>query len=136
MQLVKNVFLNRNKTVSRKLEEAIIVWMIESTGMVSKDRMLEVYLNVIEWGPDIHGIGKAAEFYFNKRPSELTVTESAFLATIIPNPKKYKRYFFEGNLRKNKKEYMNLLARMRAGQQIISQVTEAARDPFLTESHQ
>ncbi|MBL0342826.1 MAG: transglycosylase domain-containing protein [Bacteroidetes bacterium] len=66
MQLVKNVFLNRNKTISRKIEEALIVWLIENNGIVSKSRMLEVYLNIIEWGPGIYGIGEAAEFYFSK----------------------------------------------------------------------
>lgn len=140
MQFVKNLFLSLEKTLSRKFQELILTWLINKERLLDenkdkekhKKRMLEIYLNVIEWGPDIHGIGKAAEFYFNKRPPELTVTESAFLATIIPNPKKYKRYFFEGNLRKNKKDYMNLLARMMAGQQIISQAEslEAADTPL------
>src|SRR5690606_11361211 len=56
MQLVKNVFLSRNKTVSRKAEEALIVWLIENQKLVSKYRMFEVYLNIIEWGPYIYGI--------------------------------------------------------------------------------
>jgi membrane peptidoglycan carboxypeptidase len=83
MQLVKNVFLSRDKTVSRKAEEALIVYLIENLGLVPKERMLEVYLNVIEWGPNVYGIGEASHFYFNKRPSQLTLQESLFLASVI-----------------------------------------------------
>ncbi|OQA07389.1 MAG: Penicillin-binding protein 4 precursor [Bacteroidetes bacterium ADurb.Bin397] len=122
MQLVKNVFLNRNKTVSRKLEEAIIVWMIESTGMVSKDRMLEVYLNIIEWGPGIFGIGEASQFYFSKHPSQLTLEESIFLSSIIPNPKAF-RYSFDkqGMLREYLQYYFKLVAGRLARKEIITQ---------------
>ena len=93
MQLVKNVFLRRNKTVSRKAEEALIVYLIENLGLVPKERMMEVYLNVIEWGPNVYGVGEAARFYFNKRPIELTLQECIFLAAIIPNPKYFKYQF-------------------------------------------
>lgn len=90
MQLVKNVFLNRNKNISRKVEEALLVYLIEHLHLVSKERMLEVYLNIIEWGPNVYGIGEASWFYFNKKPNELTLAESVFLAGIIPNPKYFK----------------------------------------------
>ena len=93
MQLVKNVFLTRNKTISRKLEEAMIVWMIESNRLVSKERMLEVYFNIIEWGPGIYGISDAAHYYFKKKPSELNLEESIYLAMIVPRPKGFKYYF-------------------------------------------
>ena len=53
MQLVKNVFLSRNKTIARKLEEMLIVWLIESDHLTSKERMFEVYLNIAEWGHDL-----------------------------------------------------------------------------------
>jgi hypothetical protein len=96
MQLVKNVYLSRNKTISRKLEEALIVWLIEKNRLVSKERMFEVYLNIIEWGPDIYGIKEASEFYFSKLPSQLTLAESIFLASIIPHPK-YFKYSFDQN---------------------------------------
>ena len=59
MQLVKNVFLSRHKTIARKAEEALIVWLIESNRIYSKERMFEVYLNIIELGPNIYGIGEA-----------------------------------------------------------------------------
>ncbi len=93
MQLVKNVFLNRNKTVARKLEEMIIVWLIENNRLSSKQRMYEVYLNIIEWAPNVYGISEASRFYFNKRASELNLGESIFLASIVPKPKKFKYSF-------------------------------------------
>lgn len=95
MQLVKNVFLIRNKTIARKIEEALIVWLIENKSLVSKQRLYEVYLNIIEWGPGIYGIGPASRFYFNKVPSALTLPESVFLASIVPHPRWYKYTFVE-----------------------------------------
>jgi len=96
MQLVKNVFLTRNKTVARKIEEALIVWLIENENLVPKKRMYEVYLNLIEWGPGIYGINQASMFYFNKTPNDLTLQESIYLASIVPRPKLF-RYTFEVN---------------------------------------
>lgn len=87
MQLVKNVFLGRKKTMARKIEEILLVWLIEDQHIVSKTRMLEVYLNIIEWGPGIFGIGEAADFYFEKHPSQINLGEAIFLASIIPSPK-------------------------------------------------
>jgi membrane peptidoglycan carboxypeptidase len=110
MQLVKNVFLSRDKTVSRKAEEALIVYLIENLGLVSKERMLEVYLNVIEWGPNVYGIGEASRFYFNKKPSELTLQESLFLSSIIPRPKSFQYQFDkEGQLRASMGDYFKIL---------------------------
>jgi membrane peptidoglycan carboxypeptidase len=65
MQLIKNVFPPK-KTVSRKLEEILLVY--ENNRIVSKERMLEVYFNIIEWGPNVYGIGEASRFYFQKNP--------------------------------------------------------------------
>lgn len=95
MQLVKNVFLSRNKTIARKLEEMLIVWLIESNRLTSKERMFEVYLNIIEWGPSVYGVSEASHFYFAKDPSRLTLAECIFLASIIPKPK-HVRYSFDG----------------------------------------
>jgi membrane peptidoglycan carboxypeptidase len=93
MQLVKNVFLTRNKTLARTIEEALIVWLIENQHLVAKQRMYEVYLNIIEWGPGIYGINQASWFYFDKPPAGLSLSESAFLASIVPRPKWYKYTF-------------------------------------------
>jgi hypothetical protein len=89
MQLVKNVFLTREKTLSRKLEEILLVYILENNRISSKQRMLEVYFNVIEWGPNVYGIGEAANFYFSKKPADLTLKECLFLASIVPKPKKF-----------------------------------------------
>ena len=94
MQLIKNVFLTRKKTVARKAEEALIVWLIERNRITSKDRMFEVYLNIIELGPNVYGIGEAAPFYFSKRPADLSLNESIFLAGLLPRPKAF-RYSFD-----------------------------------------
>ena len=93
MQLVKNVFLTREKTLSRKLEEILLVYILENNRISSKERMLEVYFNVIEWGPNIYGIGEASRFYFQKSPQDLNLNECLFLATIIPNPKGFMSRF-------------------------------------------
>lgn len=87
MQLIKNVFLHRKKTLNRKFEEILLVWLMESSGRVSKDRLFEIYLNVIEWGHNVYGITEAADYYFKKQPEELTLGESLFLSSIIPRPK-------------------------------------------------
>lgn len=95
MQLIKNVFLTREKTLSRKLEEILLVYILENNRISSKERMLEVYFNIIEWGPNIYGIGEAASFYFGKHPSQLTLNESLFLASIVPRPRSFAWQFDE-----------------------------------------
>jgi len=117
MQLVKNVFLSREKTVSRKVEEMLITWMLENAGIASKQRILETYLNLIEWAPNIYGVGEASRFYFAKAPAGLTLGESIFLTSIIPKPKAYQYSFNpDGSLKNHLKGYYrfisgNLLAR-------------------------
>lgn len=93
MQLVKNVFLNHNKTITRKLEEALITWLIESQNWCSKDRMLEIYLNIIEMGPGVYGVKQGAQYYFNKDVSDITLSEALFISSIVPRPKKFKYLF-------------------------------------------
>lgn len=116
MQLVKNVFLTRDKTLSRKLEEILLVYILENNRIVSKSRMLEVYFNIIEWGPNIYGIGEASNFYFQKSPSQLTLNECLFLANIIPSPRKFMYQFnTEGKLKpfavRRDKNLINLMMR-------------------------
>lgn len=110
MQLVKNVFLSRNKTISRKAEEILIVWMIENNRLISKERMLEVYFNIIEMGPNVYGIGEAARYYFGKHPAELTLGEGIFLANIVPRPKAalYK-FMSDGSLKPYLVNYFNFI---------------------------
>ena len=122
MQLVKNVFLNRNKTISRKLEEIIIVWLIENQQLCSKDRMYEVYLNIIEWGPKIYGITEASEFYFNKKPLTLSLSESIYLASIIPKPKYFKYSFDQnGELIQSAKDFITAIANKMLNKEMITE---------------
>lgn len=122
MQLVKNVFLNRRKNIARKLEEALIVWLIEQNHLTSKDRMFEVYLNIAEWGPRIYGLLEASEFYFKKRPSQLTLEECIYLASIIPKPKHYRTSFDDnGRLKANQEGHFRLVARRMAAKGVISE---------------
>lgn len=93
MQLIKNAFLTREKTLSRKLEEILLVYLLENNRITSKERMLEVYFNIIEWGPDVYGIGEASQFYFQKKPADLNFKECLFLARVIPSPKKFMYQF-------------------------------------------
>jgi len=111
MQLVKNVFLSRNKTIARKLEEALIVWLIENQGLSTKERMFETYLNLIEWGPMTYGAHEASHFYFNKDVSRLTLGEAIFLASVIPRPKWFKYSFDQnGHLRESNAGFYRLVS--------------------------
>jgi membrane peptidoglycan carboxypeptidase len=96
MQLVKNLFLRREKTLARKVQEVLLTWWIER--VLDKAHILELYLNVIEYGPSIYGIRQAAWHYFGRTPAELSVAESAFLATILPSPKTFHSAYDDGRL--------------------------------------
>jgi hypothetical protein len=93
-QLAKNLFLSRDKKLGRKLEELAITFLLESA--LRKDRILEIYLNIIEWGPDLRGLRPAARSYFGCEPQALTPAEMAFLVVIIPGPIKYQSSFAHG----------------------------------------
>ncbi len=122
MQLVKNVFLTRKKTITRKVEEALIVWLIENQRLTTKQRMYEVYLNVIEWGPGVYGVKEAANFYFTKHPSQLSLEESLFLASIVPKPKQYRTYFdVYGGLRAYPRYFFRLISGNMVKRGLISQ---------------
>lgn len=83
-QLAKNLFLSKSKNPLRKFEEALITFMIER--IMSKRRILEIYLNIIEWGEGLFGIEAASQYYFRKPASGISPAEAARLAAIIPNP--------------------------------------------------
>lgn len=85
-QLVKNVYLTRERTIRRKALEAIIALYIDWGAMLSKDEILELYLNLAEMGPKIFGIGAASEYHFGKRASRLTLNQAVILATTLPSP--------------------------------------------------
>jgi len=96
MQMVKNALLTPEKTLSRKLQELFLTWFVET--WLTKERIMELYLNIIEFGPFLYGIGPAAKRYFGKRTSELTPLEAAFFASILPNPKKRYVHYCRGHL--------------------------------------
>ncbi|KAA8477584.1 transglycosylase [Arcticibacter tournemirensis] len=126
MQLVKNVFLNRQKTLARKVEEILIVWLIENNRISDKRRMFEVYLNLIEWGRNVYGIGEASRYYFDKSPSNLNLGESIFLANIIPRPKKSLYYFQpDGSLRTSLRGYFKLIGNLMAARGYVARDTNA-----------
>jgi monofunctional glycosyltransferase len=90
-QVVRNVFLEKDKNLWRKLKE--LIFAVELEKQVRKRRILEVYLNIAEWGDGIYGIGNAARYYFGKSPGALTAKEGAFLAMLLPSPKRYGQSF-------------------------------------------
>lgn len=98
MQLVKNVFLSHQKTAARKLQEALLTFAMEQVVQVPKERILEWYLNIVEWGPGVYGIRKAAYHYFGKHPSRLNVGESVWLISILPGPRKFHAHYARGGI--------------------------------------
>lgn len=88
MQLCKNIFLYPQKTFARKIIEILLTSRLEKN--LTKERILELYLNVIEWGPGIYGAENAAQYYFGKSARELNRSESALLAAIIMSPRAYR----------------------------------------------
>jgi membrane peptidoglycan carboxypeptidase len=112
MQLVKNVFLHREKTLARKIQEVMLTWWIER--VLPKSDILELYLNVIEYGPSVYGIRHAAKHYFGRLPAQLSPAESVYLATILPNPKRYHDHYVKGGVPANWIERMRkLVVRLR-----------------------
>ncbi len=93
-QLVKNLFFSREKTLARKFEEAIVAWAVEDT--LTKDRILELYMNCIEFGPNLYGIVRASRHYFGKEPAELSPLEAAWLASLKPSPIRGRREWRRG----------------------------------------
>jgi len=107
MQLAKNLYLQREKTLARKVQEVILTWWLENA--LNKDEILELYFNVIEYGPGLYGLKNAAMHYFGRMPSELSPAESAFLASILPSPKRYHVYYERDALTKSIRTKMERL---------------------------
>jgi len=112
-QLVKNLWLSPGRSPLRKVKEAILTWQLERT--LSKRRILELYLNVVELGPGIYGVGPAARAYFGKPAADLGEDEAALLAASLPRPRSwhpgsksraYARYAATIRSRMNKAEFL------------------------------
>lgn len=98
MQLAKLLFLDDERIFSRKLQEVFLVYLMEHEVPVAKDRILEIYLNIAEFGPGVFGIHDAARYYFDTDPADLTAGEAMFLATVLPSPKRYHWYYARGEI--------------------------------------
>lgn len=111
MQLARNLFLGQQKTLARKGQEVALAWTLEHLARLPKERLLEIYLNVIEWGPGVNGADEAARYYFDKDAGDLTLDESLFLATLVPSPLRWRsRLTEEGRLRPWVREQMRFIA--------------------------
>lgn len=127
MQLAKNLYLSREKTLARKLQEAVLTHLLEQE--LTKDQILELYFNVIEYGPGIYGIGPAAAYYFNSTASQLSLGQSLYLASILPNPKR--QYFgADGAVTPGWSDYLRKLMRIASK---IHRVSESELEEALGE---
>jgi penicillin-binding protein 1A len=89
-QMIKNVLLSKEKTINRKVREYFLA--VQAEELLTKRQILELYLNEVEWGENLHGIEAASRFYFDKHVTELTPAEAALLAGMLPNPRYFNPY--------------------------------------------
>ncbi len=106
MQLAKNLYLSQEKTLGRKLQEALLTMLLEQ--QLDKRRILELYLNVVELGPGLYGVRDAAEHYFATPARALTLGQSLYLASILPNPT-FSRFAPDGKLKAGWQNYLRRL---------------------------
>jgi hypothetical protein len=112
-QLAKNLFLSHDRHLGRKLQELSLTLLLESA--LGKNRILEIYLNIIEWGPGLFGLRPAARTYFGREPRELTPAQMAFLVSLIPGPVKYQSSFAHGTPGPGLRQLVDdLLAKLRS----------------------
>ncbi len=114
MQLARNAFLHKRKTMLRKIREIILARRLEKN--LSKKQILELYLNVIEWGANLYGVEAAARYYFQKPAAELDLAEATLLAGIIPNPKYFNPFIRPESCQRMQKRVLLLM-------QISKQIT-------------
>jgi len=125
-QMIKNVLLTREKTISRKLREYILARKAEE--LLPKRKILEIYLNEVEWGDNIYGIEAASRFYFDRHADELSPGEAALLAGMLPNPR-YFNPFKRPDKAKDRQE--RVLSNMLQAKLITPEVYDAAvRSPL------
>ena len=111
-QLIKNLFLHRRRTLSRKLQEAYLTWRAEQE--LDKRRILELYLNVVDFGAGTQGIRRAAAHYFHTTPESLTLPQMALLASILPNPHRFGGHIDQGFLASSRLEkFRHVMANLR-----------------------
>lgn len=130
MQMVKNVLLGRRKTLARKLQELVLTWYLERH--LSKQRILEIYLNIIELGPGIYGIGRAAWHFFGKDASALEPEEAAYLASILPSPKRHYRKFCRQRVSRTWRRWVDRILRImhKRGRLTDAELAQALATPI------
>lgn len=106
MQTAKNLYLDRQKSVSRKLQEAVLTMYLEQ--VLTKDQILELYLNVIEFGPMVYGVGPAAQHYFRADAGQLSLGQALYLSSILPSPK-VDRFLPQGPVRPSWMSFLHKL---------------------------
>lgn len=110
MQLARNLFLGREKTLARKVQEVFLTWRLES--YLSKDRMLEIYANIVELGPGVFGFDQAARYYFGTGQRGISTRQMAYLVSILPGPRLYHRHFAGGSVPDHWEAYLDRLIRI------------------------
>jgi monofunctional glycosyltransferase len=108
-QLARNLFLSKDKSILRKVREWILTYKLEST--LEKDRILELYLNLAEFGPSIYGIQSASKYHFNKPPAKISSKQSALLAAVLPNPKRLGQKPYPNSTYKRQKRIVSRMHR-------------------------
>jgi membrane peptidoglycan carboxypeptidase len=126
MQLARNAFLHKRKTLLRKIRELILTRRIEKN--LSKSRILELYLNIVEWGEGIYGAEAAARFYFGKPASNLNLNEATLLAAMLPNPKYFNPFT---RLKSCQRMQKRVLWLMQNAREITADQAQWARTSYL-----
>jgi hypothetical protein len=131
MQLAKNLFLARDKALSRKIEEVVLTAYLEQ--VFRKEDLMELYLNVIEFGPNVYGITQAAEYYYGRKPNELHVGECFFLASLLPSPLRFAKLRDRGEVPEGWQRHLHTLMEIAAKNGKISrpELEEALREPIV-----
>jgi hypothetical protein len=118
MQMVKNVLLSHERTLSRKLQEMFLTWTVERS--LTKDRIMEIYLNVVELAPGIYGVTQASQHYFGKHPKELNPLEAAYLALMLPSPVRRHAHYCRGEISERFDIKLRRILRIMHGRKRIS----------------
>lgn len=122
MQVIRNLFLIHDRTFVRKIEECILSLLLENYFKITKNIIIELYMNLIEFAPGVYGVNHAAQFYFDKKPAELSITEILVLTYIIPRP----LHFYEAllthscQLKNNLYKHINNFAQVLLVKRIIT----------------
>jgi penicillin-binding protein 1A len=124
-QMIKNVLLSKEKTISRKIREYVLATKVEE--LLTKRKILEIYLNEVEWGENIYGIEAASRYYLDKHVEELNAAEAALLAGMLPNPRYFNPYT---RMEKSRDRQERVLFNMQQAKILTQEEYEAAQAPI------